>query len=38
MTNSQRTDSEKVYLIEERKKIGINKIIRLNEVINSSLK
>ena len=37
MTNSQRSDVEKVSLIEEGKKIGINKVIKHNEIINSSL-
>ena len=35
---SQRSDSEKINLIEEGKKIGINEIIKRNEVINNSLK
>ena len=30
MMNSQRTDAEKVNLIEEDKKIGINEVIRRN--------
>ena len=38
MMNSQRSDAEKVSLIEEGKKIGINEVIRRNEIINSSLK
>ena len=38
MMNSQRSDAEKVNLIEEGKKIGINEVIRRNEIINSSLK
>ena len=38
MMNSQRSDAEKVSLIEEGKKIGINEVIRLNEIINNSLK
>ena len=38
MMNSQRSDTEKNYLIEEGKKIGIDEIIKLNEVINNSLK
>ena len=37
MTNSQRTDVEKVILIEKGKKIGINEVIRCNEFINNSL-
>ena len=36
MINSNR--SEKVSLIEEGKKIGINKVIKRNEIINNSLK
>ena len=38
MMNSQRTDAEKVNLIEEDKKVGINEVIRRNEIINNSLK
>ena len=38
MMNSQRSDVEKVNLIEEGKKIGINEVIRRNEIINNSLK
>ena len=38
MMNSQRSDVEKVSLIEEGKKIGINEVIRRNEIINNSLK
>ena len=36
--NSQRSDAEKTSLIEEGKKIGINEVIKRNEIINSSLK
>ena len=36
--NSQRSDVEKISLIEEGKKIGINEVIKRNEIINSSLK
>ena len=36
--NSQRSDTEKINLIEEGKKIGINEIIKRNEIINNSLK
>ena len=36
--NSHRRDAEKVYLIEEGKKRGINVVIRRNEIINNSLK
>ena len=38
MMNSQKSDVEKINLIEEGKKIGINEIIKCNEVINNSLK
>ena len=38
MMNSQRNDSEKINLIEEGKKIGINEVIKHNEVINNNLK
>ena len=38
MMNSQRSDAEKVKLIEEGKKIGVNEVIRCNEIINNSLK
>ena len=38
MTNSQRSDTEKKYLIEEDKKISIDEIIKRNEIINNSLK
>ena len=37
MTISYRSDAEKVSLIEEGKKIGINKVIKHNEIINNSL-
>ena len=37
-TNTQRSDAEKVNLIEEGKKIGINKAIKHNEIINNNLK
>ena len=36
--NSQRSDTEKNNLIEEDKKIGINEVIKRNEIINNSLK
>ena len=36
--NNQRSDAEKISLIEEGKKMGINEVIRCNEVINNSLK
>ena len=38
MMNSQRSDVEKINLIEEGKKIGINEVIKRNEIINNSLK
>ena len=38
MLNSQRSDVEKINLIEEGKKIGINEVIKHNEVINNNLK
>ena len=36
--SSQRSDVEKVSLIEEGKKIVINEVIRNNEITNNSLK
>ena len=38
MMNSQRSDVEKVSLIEEGKKIGINEVIKRNEIVSNSLK
>ena len=38
MMNSQRSNAEKVNLIEEGKKIGINEIIKRDEIIYNSLK
>ena len=38
MMNSQRNDTEKNYLIEEGKKIGIDEVIKHNKFINNSLK
>ena len=38
MMNSQKRDAEKNSLIEEGKKIGINEVIKCNEIINNSLK
>ena len=38
MMNSHRSGSEKVRLVEEGKKIGINEVIKCNEIINNSLK
>ena len=37
MINSHRSDAEKVNLIEEGKKIGINEAIKHNEIINNNL-
>ena len=36
--NSQRNDVEKINLFEEGKKLGINEVIKRNEIINNSLK
>ena len=36
--NSQRSDTEKNYLIEEGKKIGIDEITEHNEIIDKNLK
>ena len=36
--NSNRSDAEKVNLIEEGKEIGINEVIMSNEIINNNLK
>ena len=38
MMNTQRSDSQKLNLIEEGKKIGINEVIKHNKIINNSLK
>ena len=38
MMNSQRSDTEKINVIEEGKKIGIDEIIKRIELINNSLK
>ena len=38
MMNSQRSNIEKINLIEEGKKIGISELIKHNEIINNSLK
>ena len=35
--NSQRSDIEKINLIEKGKKIGINEVIKRNEIINNNL-
>ena len=37
MINSQRSDAEKINLIEKGKKIDINEVIKRNEIINNSL-
>ena len=36
--NSHKNDAEKVSLIEEGKKTGINEVIKRNEIINNSFK
>ena len=38
MINSQRSDSEKISLIEEGKKMGIHIVIKRNKMINNTLK
>ena len=38
MMNSQGSDTERINLIEEGNKIGINETIKRNEIINNSLK
>ena len=38
MINSQRSDVEKLSLIEEGKRIGVNEAIKHNEIINNRLK
>ena len=38
MMNSQRSYAKKVSLNQECKKIGINVVIKCNEIINNSLK
>ena len=38
MINSPRSDVEKINLMEEHKKIGVNKVIKGNKIIDSSLK
>ena len=38
MMNSQRSDVEKINLIEQGKKIDINEVIKQNKTINNSLK
>ena len=34
--NSQRSDSEKINLVEEGKYIGINEVIKSNKIINNN--
>ena len=38
MMNSQKSDAEKINLIEEVKKVGIIELIKRNEIINHSFK
>ena len=38
MVNNQRSNTEKINLIEEGEKIGINETIKRNKIINNSLK
>ena len=38
MMNFQRSDFEKINVIEEGKKIGIDEVIKHNKIINNSLK
>ena len=38
MMNGQRSDVEKINLIEEGKKIDINEVIKQNEIIDNSWK
>ena len=38
MMNSQTSGADKVSLIEEGKKLGINEVNRRNEIISNSLK
>ena len=38
MMKSRRSDSEKINLIEEGNKIGIDKVIKRNEIFNNRLK
>ena len=38
MMTSQRSDTEEINLIEEDKKIGIDEVIKHNEIINNKLK
>ena len=36
--NNERSNLEKINLIEEGKKLGINEVVKRNEIINNSLK
>ena len=38
MMNNHKSDAEKISLIEEGKKIGINEVLKHNNIINDSLK
>ena len=38
MMNSHRSDAGKISLIEKGKKLGINEVIKSNEIIKNSLK
>ena len=38
MMNSQRSDTGRINLTEEGKRIGNNEVIKHNEIINNSLK
>ena len=38
MTNSRRRDTEKFNLIQEGKRMGVNEVIKRNEIIKNSLK
>ena len=38
MMNSQTSDVKKINLIAEGEKIGINEVIKRNEIVNNSLK
>ena len=38
MMDSQRSDAEKINLIEEGKKIGVNEVTKRNKIIDNSLK
>ena len=37
MMESQRSDTEKINLIEEDKNIGIDEVIKRNQILNNSL-